>query len=449
MPNTTITKPERLTDEQIAGMTQAQLLTELKAHWERSAEIDKRYPGVPIPPGEDYEETKHLLGTIDKLETRLAPLEEAAQRSARIYDNVKKYTTPTQRHQHAEPQMSADEQKFWKSPGDEFIESSEFKRLIESGVLRSSVPPQFALKMGDLLQKALLYSGSAVGGAFVQNDVQPGLRVPILQRELTVLDLIPRAGTTSDTIEYVREDTWTNAAATVAEATAFDATALGGVGTKPESAFAYSTQTSPVRTIATWVPVTNQQLSDAPALRGIIDARLMMSLNLTLESQIITGAGTGSSLTGLLNATGINITTASSSNNAADAILQGMNQVRVTGLSQPTGVVMHSTDWTALRLMRENTASATLGGYLMGPPSVSGPMTLWGRPVVESLGIPVDTALTGDFAGACMLFDREEGMVRSGYINDQFIKNMITLLAELRAAFVCWRGAAFSKITGV
>lgn len=441
---------ETLTKEHIGNMSHAQLLAELKTHWERSAEIDKKYPGIPIPAGDDYEETKRILGEIDMLESALAPLEEAAERSSRIQDNLKKYTTPAKRHQH--PESEGDRREARKSLGEQFLEDAQYKALRESGVLRSpSYRPEFVMKVDNLMaqmfQKALLYSASAVGGAFIQNDVQPGLQVPILQRQLSVLDLLPRGNTTSDTIEYVREDTWTNAAAVVAEATAFDSTALGGAGVKPESAFAYSTQTTPVRTIATWVPVTNQQLADAPAIRSIIDARLLMSLNLTLESLVITGTGTNT-FTGLLNASGINVYGAGSSNNVADAILQGMNQVRVTGLSQPTGVVMHPTDWVELRLLRENTASATLGGYVMGPPSSPGPMTLWGRPVVESLGITQNTALTGDFM-QCMLFDREDALIRSGYINDQFIKNMVTLLAELRAAFIVWRGAAFSKITGV
>ena len=48
-----------------------------------------------------------------------------------------------------------------------------------------------------------------------------------------------------------------------------------------------------------------------------------------------------------------------------------------------------------------------------------------------------------------MLWDREEGQVRVGWINDQFIRNIQTLLAELRAAFGVLRGAAFSKVTGL
>ena len=59
------------------------------------------------------------------------------------------------------------------------------------------------------------------------------------------------------------------------------------------------------------------------------------------------------------------------------------------------------------------------------------------------------TVVVGDWSAmAATLFDREDAVVRMGYINDQFVRNMQTLLAELRAAFVVWRPTAFCKITG-
>jgi hypothetical protein len=39
--------------------------------------------------------------------------------------------------------------------------------------------------------------------------------------------------------------------------------------------------------------------------------------------------------------------------------------------------------------------------------------------------------------------------VRVGMIDDQFVRNMQTILAELRVAFAVWRPNAFARITGV
>jgi len=295
-------------------------------------------------------------------------------------------------------------------------------------------------------RKALVYSASAVGGALVAPDRRSGV-LDILQRELTILDLIPRLSTQSDTIEYVREDTYTNSAAFTAEATA----TTGTSGTKPESTLAFSKQSATVRTLAHWIPVTNRMLADAPALRGIIDSRLLLGLDQTLETQCINGNGSGENFTGILGTAGINIQGVSGTgiNNAADAIFAARTQIMVNGLSRPNAVVMHPNDWQVLRLARENAATGTLGGYVYGPPSVPGPMTIWGMPIVEALGAVDDTVLVGDFALGCSLFDREQGQVRVGTIDDQFVRNMQTILAEMRAAFVVWRPTAFAKVTGI
>jgi HK97 family phage major capsid protein len=442
----TITRSEPLTPEQIAGMNRAQLMSEIKTHYERAAEIERKYPDGPITDREEEAEVKQILRAIDKMEDALAPLEEANERKSRIYGNVEKYNAAAgSGHRHVNP----DEERAQaaKSPGFDFTGSAEYKALVQSGILRNnSNRVELAVPVnGSLLEKALLYgSGSSVGGALVNNDIQPGVSVPQLFREMTVLDLISRTTTTSDTIEYVQESAATNAAAPTAEATA----TTGTSGTKPEGAISYTTQTSPVRTIAWWIPITNRMLADAPALRGIIDQRLLLGLNLTLESQVITGDGTGENLTGINSATGLNVTAVGTGNDL-DAIFRGMTQVRVTGLSRPTGSVLHPIDFQTIRLARESASTATPGGYLMGPPSQVGATTLWGLPIVQSLGVPQGTAFTGDFQMGCMLFDREEAQVRVGLINDQFTRNMQTILAELRAAFVVWRGAAFSKITGL
>lgn len=439
-----------LDETTIATLNLTQARAESKAHYDAAAAIEKKYTGAENPlSSEDENEIKRLLGTIDKLEEHLGKLEPREAQRKRILENVDHYNSAAggSRHQHAAG-YDPERERSMKSPGQEFVESGEYKAVLQSGRLNNpAFKVEFAVPVdGSLLQKALIYSASGSGGGAVFPQFLPGVSVPALFRELTVLDLISRGSTESNLIEYVQETTpATNSAATVAESTA----TTGTSGTKAEGTIAYTLQTVPVRTIAWWVPITNRMLADAPMLRAVIDNRLLLGLNLTLESQVITGDGTGENFTGIVNATGINVTGIGAGLNRLDAIFQGMTQVRVTGLSRPTGTVLHPLDFQTIRLTRESLATATQGGYLMGPPSLQGAVTLWGLPIVQSLGVAAGTGIVGDFAMGCMLFDREEASVRTGYINDQFTRNMQTLLAELRAAFVVWRGAAFSKITGM
>jgi HK97 family phage major capsid protein len=438
-------------------MSVAEARSEILSMFDQADIIEKKYPDPEKMPNEERNELKRILGEIDGLEAKLATLEDADSRKRRIMEGIERYNQPAPRSVRPGAQAEEIHKGQTMSPGDQFIQSLAYKGMKQDGAFNSHLNRvQFAVTLADGTSlmywkrrmqyeaKALLRGGSTTsGGAFVQNDLQPGY-VDILQRELTVLDLIMRMTTSSDTVEYVQEDTFTNAAAMTAEASA----TTGTSGVKPESTLAYSTQTAAVRTLAHWIPVTNRMLSDAPSIRGIINGRLLYGLDQELEDQVLTGDGTGENFTGILQTDGINIQ-GKGTDNELDAIFKARTQIRVNGKGRPNAVVLHPNDWETIRLARENVASATLGNYLMGPPSMVGAVTVWGIPVIESEAITENTGLIGDFMMGCNLFDREQAAVRVGTIDDQFTRNMQTILAELRAAFVVWRPSQFTQITGL
>ncbi len=438
------------------AMTVAEARTEIKSLYEKADLIEKKYPEGEITNNEDLAEVKRLLTEIDGLETRLSGLEDAEARKNRILVGLDRFNRPAPGALRPGAQVEEIAEAMRVSPGDQFVQSRDYREMKLNGMFNSPLNRvQFAVNLKDgtsLIQwrkvlereqKALMYGSSeSVGGGFVINDRQPGM-VDIRQREIVVMDLIPRVTTDSDTIEYVKEDTFTNSAAFTAEASA----TTGTSGTKPESALAYSVATSAVKTLAHWIPVTNRMLADAPAVRGIINGRLLLGLDLTLETQIVSGNGSGENLTGILSS-GMNLVDIGT-DSVLDVIFKGRTKVRVTGHGRPNAVLLHPNDWQAIRLTRENAATGTLGGYLMGPPSMVGATTVWGLPVIESEALTENTGLLGDFNQGCTLFDREQSAVRVGTIDDQFVRNMQTILAELRVAFVVWRPSMFTKLTGI
>jgi len=66
--------------------------------------------------------------------------------------------------------------------------------------------------------------------------------------------------------------------------------------------------------------------------------------------------------------------------------------------------------------------------------------------VIETDALTAGTALVGDFSKA-VLFDRKSLSITLGTINDQFVRNMITVLGEMRAGFGVIRPSAFVKAT--
>jgi HK97 family phage major capsid protein len=71
---------------------------------------------------------------------------------------------------------------------------------------------------------------------------------------------------------------------------------------------------------------------------------------------------------------------------------------------------------------------------------------IWNMPVIETDAIAAGTALVGDFTKA-VLFDRQELSTSVGTIDNQFTRNLLTVLAELRCAFAVLRPSGFCIVT--
>lgn len=65
-------------------------------------------------------------------------------------------------------------------------------------------------------------------------------------------------------------------------------------------------------------------------------------------------------------------------------------------------------------------------------------------PVVATQAMTVDKFLVGSFASAGTLYDRWQPRVEVGYENDDFTKNLVTVLAEERIALAVKWGEALT-----
>jgi HK97 family phage major capsid protein len=330
-----------------------------------------------------------------------------------------------------------------KSLGERAADSPEYKRLIESGAL-SSDRASFAAKLADMdvAEVKTLITGlsDTSGGAFITNDRKPYVQQP--RRPVSVLDLITIGETGVDAVEYARQTTFTNVAAETAEATATT------TGTKPEATIAFEKVTETVKTIAHWVPATRRSLADVPQMQTLIDSQLRYGLQYRLESQIVAGGGTGEDLKGLLNQSNI-LTQAKSTDSVADAIHKAITQIRL-GFVEPNGVGIHPTDWELLRLARDDGGyTAGTGAYLYGPPSADVQPTIWGLPVAVSAAFSDDTAVVADFRQATLWLREGATVLATDSHSDFFVKNLVAILAEMRAAFGLLLPQAVCKVTGL
>ena len=335
-----------------------------------------------------------------------------------------------------------------KSLGERFTEAEAYKGWMSQIAPSGHVPdrarvqsPPIEFKGSVFGRKTLVTGADATqAGAFVVPDYT-GIYEPLGRLPLVARGLISVRQTTSDTVEFVRQTVQAAAATPVVEANVTDYTGATGEesGEKPETEIGFEKVTETVKTIAVWIPATKRALSDAAQIRGIIDQELRDDLNEELEDQIFNGSGVGEDFTGILNTAGI--LTQAWDTDIFRTARRAKTTLQVTGRATPTAYVMNPEDWETIELAQD-----AENRYYYGGPLSNGEKRLWGVPVVESEMIAEGTGLLGDFRKA-VLWDKESITLSvSDSHEDFFIRNMVAILAELRAAFGLIRPSAFVVI---
>lgn len=385
-----------MSDITVINSTLANISDSLKAHADRAAKDQELNASVRAKVDE-------LLMAQGALQ---ADLKAAQQRIAEVEGNG----------------AGADVQHI--SIGQQFVNSDSFKAMAESGGQRGRAELNIKAAITSLTTNA---DGSA--GATVQTTRLPGI-LELPQRRMTIRSLLAQGTMEGNTLEYVRETGFTNAAAPVAEG-----------AQKPESSLKFDLVQTSAKVIAHWMKASRQILSDSAQLQSFINARLLRGLEVVEENQLLNGNGTGQNLLGLLpqaTAFAAPITVANAT--AVDRLRLALLQAQLAEFPA-TGIVLNPADWAGIELLKD-----TQGRYILGNPQGTLAPTLWGLPVVATQAMAAGQFLTGAFDAGAQVFDRWAARVEVATENqDDFIKNMVTILAEERLALAVYRPESFIK----
>lgn len=384
----------------------------------------------------------------DELEAK-AKEAEAIQSEIDQYDRIA--TLAAKRREVTDPALPA-ESKGANDPdaevvgfmtlGKAFTHSREFKAYLDAGAPLHTGSALYQVKgLREPLvpvTKAQVKATPTIGA-----DVIPQQRVADVvrsteQRMLRIEDIMADERTSSNAVEYLTFTPATPAAGFVAQG-----------ALKPETGMTLGTATAPVRTLAVWLPVTEQQLQDIPQIQGMIDNELLFQLGFVKERQIVWGGGTGEDFLGIFNTPGVDAGRAVAGDTLLDRIRRAITDVRVAEL-MPNGVVLHPYDSEVLDLLKGSDSHYVWAVVTDN----NGAQRVWGLNKVESQAMQKPTlsgantvyerrVLVGDFVRGASLWQRQDAGVAVGYVNDDFIRNKRTIRAEERAAFGVKRPLAF------
>jgi HK97 family phage major capsid protein len=268
---------------------------------------------------------------------------------------------------------------------------------------------------------------------------------------LTIADLIPQRQATGNPQRYVSESSVTNAAAAVAE-----------TANKPESTFTFTEVSEPIRKLATFLPISNEMLEDAPGIQAYLNERLSLFVRVQEEAQLLLGSGTAPNLAGFITPTGprtIGTYARGTVDDNAVAIFKAANGTRGSSFLSPDTVVIHPNNWQTTRLLTDSQKQFYGGGPFYGPygngPSASANQfetneSLWGMRVVVTSNITVGTALVGAFGTGAAIYRKGGLRVEASNSHSTYFQtNVVAIRAEERLGLALFRPTAFTAVTGL
>lgn len=178
---------------------------------------------------------------------------------------------------------------------------------------------------------------------------------------------------------------------------------------KPEATVTMTPKTATLDTLAHWVQITRQALSDAPYMRSLIEGKLRRGLLRKIEADLATLLN-GATLQSAVDA------------DMTKAIRKGIGLVEAAGY-RPNAVALNPADFATIDM-----AAATAAAK--GPIRTD---SYWGLRPISVPGLTAGSAIVGDFSEGITLFDRgvSDVFVTDSHA-DLFIKNILVILAEGR-----------------
>jgi HK97 family phage major capsid protein len=248
-------------------------------------------------------------------------------------------------------------------------------------------------------------------------SIEPGVS-RTQRRSPFLLQLVNTGSTNKGIVQWAEQVNVDGAANVTAEGAA-----------KSQADFDIQEASAKVEKVTAYIKVSTEMLDDVDYMDAEIRNELMEIVRLKMDQQILAGNGTSPQLKGILQyATSFAAGTFAAAINGAtnfDSLRVAINQIVKENFT-PNYIVMHPSDVAAMDLAKDST-----GQYIMPPFSTVGNTVIKGLPVIENTGVTEGDFLVGDFTKSIVRL-RKDAQISVGHENDDFTKNLVTILCEMR-----------------
>jgi HK97 family phage major capsid protein len=208
----------------------------------------------------------------------------------------------------------------------------------------------------------------------------------------------------------------------------------------------YEEVSEEVKKVAGTIKISKEMLADLAFIQSEINTDLMEAIASQIENSLINGAG-GSEINGLI---GYAQTFAAGTfagsvplANETDVIRVAIAQIQAANF-EPTHVVLNPNDVAKMQLTKTSTGEYTYPMFLV---DAMGVQTVANLPIVSTTNIAAGDFLVGDMTKSNVRV-REDVNMQVGYVNDDFQRNMVTILAEARLVHYVKANQVYAFVTG-
>ena len=346
---------------------------------------------------------------IPSLEADMKKAEEAASIIAEIGDNDTK--------------EDSDMETEFKSIGEAAAKS--FVGAHEKGTRFSLTTPE-------------IKSAAPMGTVTISDYSREVANVP---RYFRIADLFGQETISGNALTFYRLSDKTDAVAAIAEK-----------GAKGYEDYTTTAVTVALTKVAGYIKESEELLEDAEWLANGMEERLISHLIRVENAQVLTGNGTAPNMRGVINTSGIgSVTYTNGGDISPDDVFKAIMKVKADTDLDADAIILNPADYQTFRLSKDLAGQYYGGGYFYGPygnGNLAQVPPLWGIPTYLSSNITAGQALVGAFQQGGSIV--RKGGIRVEATNsdqDDFIKNLVTVRAEIREALAVRIPAAFVLVS--